>query len=162
MLGYIGGEWFAGDPLDNVAGQPHTVVRIGGHIARRVQAPWQRASEPGAKWFGFPVRREEIFSMLLEPCPMGHKAAKSDRHAAVGRRNVEIQIVVHVTIEIELALLDKLLHHDPSEKLRDRAWAYQRLVRRHRPPALNVGIAIAAGKLSATVLDHHHDCACDL
>ena len=162
MLGHIVGEWFTCDPLDDVAGQPDAIVRIGRNIAGRKQPTWQRVSQPASEWLRRPVGRKNILGMLLEPRPMGHEAAKRDRHAAIRRRDVEIQIVVHIAIEIELALLDELHHRDPGKELRDRAGAYQRLIRGHRAPALDVGVAIAAGKQDAAILDHDRDRARDL
>ena len=89
------------------------------------------AREPLPERLWLPVSGEKIFDMLFEPRLMGHQAPQRDRHAAIRSRDAEIEIIAHVAIEIELALLDELHHRDSGEKLRDRTRTYQRRVRGH-------------------------------
>ena len=100
--------------------------------------------------------RKQILQRLLEARRMRHQIAHRDR-LAVARRNGEIQILVHVRIEIELALLDQLHHCRPQERLGDRARTKQCGCRIDLFIRRNVGVAIPSGHQNLAVLHHHND-----
>ena len=60
---------------------------------------------------------------------------------SVGHGNVEV--LLDVAFEIELALLDELHHRRVRHELRDRARAKQRALRIDRPLARDVRVAVA-------------------
>ena len=59
--------------------------------------------------------------MVLEARAMPQQAPQGDGNAALRRWDGEIEICVHVAVEIELALVHELHHGDAGEQLGDRA-----------------------------------------
>ena len=73
---------------------------------------------------------------------MGHDVAQRGGLAKCWR-NLEVEILVYVRVQIQLALLNLLHHRRPSERLRDGAWAEKRILRRHWRFLLGIGVAVA-------------------
>jgi hypothetical protein len=78
------------------------------------------------------------------------------------RGNLEIEIVVDVTIQIQFALFDLLHHRSPSKQLRDRPWPEQRGFRRDRQFLFRVSVTVALCQYQLPVFDHGNDGASDV
>ena len=62
--------------------------------------------------------------LLLKPCGVRGEVAESDGRVANAARagvDLEVEILLNVRVEVELALLDELHHRDVGEELGDRA-----------------------------------------
>jgi hypothetical protein len=59
----------------------------------------------------------DALALLLEAGGVLHEVAHRDRFS-FAPRNLKIEVLIHVSIEIDLALLDELHHRGPSEELR--------------------------------------------
>ena len=66
----------------------------------------------------FDVFHEQLLHCFLKSGSMCHCIAQSN-WLRIGRRNFEIEIVIHVTVKVELALFDQLHDRCPGEQLRD-------------------------------------------
>src|SRR6185437_3808041 len=87
---------------------------------------------------------EKIGDRVLEPRRMRHDIAQGDGFAEV-RRYLEIQVVVDIAIEIELARLHELHHGGPGEELRYRAGTKERPIGDHRAARFGIGKAVSLG-----------------
>ena len=76
--------------------------------------------------------------------------------------NLEIEIVVHIAIEIDLAGLHELHDGRPGEHLRDRTGTEHGLVGNDGAALGDVGITVALRKQDLPVLDDHEDGARDI
>jgi hypothetical protein len=85
---------------------------------------------------------ELSFDQVLEARRVRHEVAERDRLAEIWR-DLEIEVVVDVAIQIELAQLHLLHHRCPSEELADRTGAEQRPLGIDRLSFLNIGVAVA-------------------
>ena len=71
--------------------------------------------------------------------------------------NLKIEILIHITVEIDLALLDELHHGSPRDELRHRPRTEQSQFRVDRRALLDVRVAIAARRRDLSVLDDGSD-----
>ena len=108
-------ERHAGNSRDHVPGKCCRVVRIGGRRAGRIDALGHPAFQQiGKRCDGLAGIADQILELLFEARGMRHDVAQRDR-LPVARRNLEIQIAIHIGIEIELPLLDHLHDGRPCE-----------------------------------------------
>ena len=66
----------------------------------------------------FHIWDEYFFSHFLETRRMGHQIAQGDG-LVVGGRNLEIQVVIDVPIEIQFSLFHLLHYRGPGDQLAD-------------------------------------------
>jgi hypothetical protein len=104
---------------------------------------------------------EQFFGRLFKARGMGHDVAHGDG-LAEGRWNLEIKVIVHIPIEVDLALFDELHHRGPGEGLGDRSRTEEGIGRRNRFSLLYVSEAISLGEEHLPVLDDGDDRACDI
>ncbi len=155
-------EGQAGHALDDVAGQRGRVVRVG----RRGAGGEDAGRDPVLERL---LQRGELCRVaddqrargFLQARGVGHDVAQGDRRA-VERRDLEVEVLVDVGVEVELALLDQLHDRGPGEELGDRARAEQRGFRIDRLAFLDVGIAETALQQDLSILDDDHDGAGDV
>ncbi len=110
------GKRLAGNTLQNVTRQGGRVVRVcrrreRGEDALRQMCLYivsQRRQMGG-------IGNKKFLRGLFEPGSMGHDVAQSDR-LREGGWNLEIEIIVDIPIQIELALLDLLHDRGPIEQ----------------------------------------------
>ncbi len=162
VVGDVVGVGFARQALHDVARQRAAIVRIGDDLAWRIDAGRHVLHQIVAQ--GKEVARlfhERLGNAFLKPRRMGHEVAHRDGLPEL-LGNLEIEIVVHVAIEIDLSRLDELHDGSPGEELRNRTGAKQRLVRNDRLAARHVGIAIALREQDFAVLDDDENAAGDV
>ena len=115
MIGDVMLEFFAADTLDDVSGESKSIIGIGRNFARRKNARWHLVREIGAQRFHVAfVRHEEIFQRLLESARMREQLPQGYR-LWIRFRDWEIEVIIDVAVEIELALLHQLHHGCGSE-----------------------------------------------
>ena len=150
-------ERLAGHALHDVARQRRAVVGIRGHLARWIHALGHPLLHPRrVAQVVLRVGGEQVLDRLLEARRVRHQLAQRHR-LAVARRYPEIEVAVHVRVEVEPALLHQLHHRRPGEQLGDRAHPEQRAGRIDRLARRHVGVAVAPGQQHLAVLhDHHH------
>jgi hypothetical protein len=83
---------------------------------------------------------------------MRHQIAHGDGLAEFPG-NLEIEIIVHVAVEIDLARLHKLHHGRPGKRFRDGARPEHRLIGNDGAALGNVGITVTPSKQDLPVLD---------
>ena len=86
---------------------------------------------------------------------MGHDVAHRDRFS-LAPRNLEIEVLIHVGIQIDLALLDELHHCSPREELRRRTDPEHGPLRIDRPTCRDIRVAISFFEEHSTVFHHNH------
>jgi hypothetical protein len=91
---------------------------------------------------------------------MRHQLAQRDRQAAFG--HLEIQVLVDVRVQIQLAGLHQLHHRSPGHQLGDRGHPEQGAVRIHRGLFFHIRNAVTATDQDLAVLDHGHHRAGDV
>ncbi len=107
------------------------------------------------------VVADDVFQAFFEARAVVHQVAHGDR--LVERRgNLEVQVVVDIAVQVDLALLDQLHHGHPGEQLGGGAGAHHARFRVHRDFRGNVGHAVAFLQQHLAVLDHDHDGAGDV
>src|SRR5215469_10588256 len=89
---------------------------------------------------------------------MGHDLPQRDR-LWISRRDFEIQVIIYIAIEVELALFDKLHHRSPGEELGNRSWTEQRAVGGDGLLLGKIGVAVALGEEHFAVFDNRDYCA---
>ncbi len=104
----------------------------------------------------------QFLDLLLEARRVRHEVTHGDRLAVGARRNLEVEVLVDVGVEVDLALFDQLHDRGPGEQLRDRARTEQRLVRVDGQLLLDVRVAEALLQQDLAVLDDHDDAAGDV
>ena len=92
---------------------------------------------------------------------MGHQLPHGHRLAVV-RRHLEVEVLIDVGVEIDLARGDQLHDRRPGEQLRNGARAEQGLVGIDRPPGLDVRKTVAPFEQRLPVLDDDDDDAGDV
>ena len=118
MLVEVVVESLARHALDDVAGEAGRVVRVGGHRAGLEDADRHPAldgvaerDERGG------ILGDQLLDRFLEPGGVRHDVAHADRLAVRAGRNLEIEVLVDVGVEVDLALLDQLHDRGPGEEL---------------------------------------------
>ena len=153
-------ERHARGALDDVPRQCDAVVRVRGralghaHAARQVPAREFRERNRRR------VRVAEIAQALVEA---GAMREQLPQRGGLAERfgHGEIEVRVHVRVEVELALLDELHHGERSEQLADRRGTKER-ARIYRDALLDVREAVALHQNRRAVRDHDHDRARDV
>ena len=152
VRGCILHERLAGQPFHNIAGKRRRVVGIRRHLAGLKDLGRQMFHQIASQRAHFFFRRhKQLADRFLKPRRMRHDVAHRE-----ARRNLEVQILVDVMIQIELALLNHLHHARPDKQLRDRAWPKERRIRTHALLRRHVGIAVALLNNHPAILDHRH------
>ena len=87
---------------------------------------------------------------------MGHDVAHRDRFS-LASRNLKIEVLIYVSIQIDLDLLDELHHGGPREELRCRTDPEPGPLRIDRPTCRDIRVAISLLEEHSTVFhDNHH------
>ena len=146
----------AGHALHDVAGERRGVVGVRRVRARRPHASRNVRGEPT------PKRNErrrivadEVARVFLEPRRVGHDVPQRDR-LREGRRDLEVEILIDVGVEIELPLLHELHDGRPREQLARGPDAKERALGVDRPAFGDVGVAVALREQERAVL-HDRD-----
>ena len=143
-------------PLDDVAGDGGGVVGV----RRKLQG----RPDPGGQVSGQPrlhralvggIFGEEVAPILLESGRVGQDGLQGDRFGK-GRRDLEVEVFVHIAAEIELALLDQLHDRRPGEQLRNRPDPEHRFGGIDRLLGRDVGVAVAFREEEGAAFDHRH------
>ena len=145
-------------PLHDVAGQAAAVVGIGHQLARREDPRRQMGLQVMLEVDRLAVGGDEVARGVLEARGVRHQVAQRDR-LALERRDPEIQVVVDVAVQVQLARLHQLHHRGPGEQLGRRADAERRVLRRRHGLLLQVVMAVAPGEDHLAVLDHRDHAA---
>ena len=154
-------ELLARHALDDVGRQGRRIVRIGRRRARVEDAVRQVLLQVVAQHrLGLAVEDQRL-GHFLEAGRMGHQLPRGDRLAVEGR-DLEVEVLVDVGVEVDLAGLDLLHHGRPGEQLRDRAGTEQSLVGIDRRALVAIGIPEAARRQDLAVLDHRDHRAGDV
>lgn len=106
--------------LDDVAGESQGVVGVGAVHPGRAHADGHVRGEPAAdrhQLRGIPG--PEVAAVVLESRRVGEEVRKRDRLRVRGR-NLEVQVLVHVGVEVEPPRLDQLHDGGGREELGDR------------------------------------------
>ena len=90
--------------------------------------------------------------MLLETGAVRQQTAERDGNAAFRHRDGEVDIIVHIAIEIEPACVDELHHGNAGEELRDRSRPHQRRIGGEWLFGRDVRKSIAPGKDQAIAI----------
>src|SRR4029077_13311763 len=99
---------FATHALDDITRQANAIIRISWNQAWRKQSPWLILNQKFAQRGDFPGIDDDDFArFFFEAAGMSHQIAQGDRPSKRWM-NLKVQICVHVSIEIEFALLHKL------------------------------------------------------
>jgi len=155
-------EGLAADPLDDVAGQPDAIIRIGGNLARRKEPHGLISDEEGAERDGlFGVNDNDVAALFFEAAGVRHQVAQGDG-LAERRPYLEVEITVDIGIDVDLALLFQLHDRHPGEELGD---GRQPEDRRHRIDGcflLPVSVAVALLEQHVAVFHHQHRGAGDV
>ena len=147
---------------DDVAGQRRAVVGIRGHGAGRIDGARHCFLQHGVERLQLlDVFEQQVLQALLEAGRMRHQVAQGDGLAVVAR-DLEVEILVDVVIEIDAARFDQLHDRRPGEQLRDRARAEQRLLGGDRRALFHVAEAEGLRQQHAIVLHDHDDGARDV
>ncbi len=107
------------------------------------------------------IEEDEVLRRLFEAGGVRHDLSQGGR-LAVPQGHAEIEVLVDVLVEIELALLHQLHDRRPGEQLRHRARTKQRAFRVDALALLDIGIAEATLGEHSAVSDHDHDGAGDV
>src|ERR1700747_2603771 len=94
MLGDVLLERFSANSLHNVAGQPHSVIRItrnGAWCEKAVRLIFDQKIAQRQRLFG--LDKQYVPDFLLESAGMRHQISQRDRFAK-GRTNLEVQIII--------------------------------------------------------------------
>src|SRR5215204_3081870 len=144
------------DPLDDVAGQGSPVVGVANLYAGLAHARGYMGGEPLADGHHrLRAGRQHPDVAVLEARRARHKVPERDR-LRVGVRDAEVQVGVHVGVELELTLFDELHHRRPCEQLGVRPDVKEAAIGCDRHPLLNVGPAVAFGKEGPPVTHDRH------
>ena len=113
--------------------------------------------------YEFPERHDAIslltdepYQSLLESSRVRHDVTQRDG-LTVARRNREIEVLVHVGIEIELALLHQLHYRCPGKELGDRPNPEKGVLRVHGFTRSDIGIPVGQLGHWRAVFDHDDD-----
>jgi len=148
--------------LHDVAGECGSIIRVRRSRSRRedflrhmgLHILLQRAHVRG-------VGDEQLLQRLLETRRVCHQVLHGDG-LAEGRGDLEVEIVVHVAVQVDFALLDQLHHSGPGEGLGDGTRTEERGIDGDGLPSLYLGIAIAFGEKHLAVLHDGDHCARDV
>ena len=149
--------------LDDVSGDGRRVVRVRRVRAGRAHAPGNVRREPLPG--GHEARRiigDQITPVLFEPGRVRHDVAQRDGLTRIGVRDLEVEIPVHVGVEVHLPLLDELHHRGPREQLADGADAEQRPLGADGGSAAGIGDAVSLREEQGAVLHNGDGCAGDV
>ena len=146
----------ARNTLHDVSRHRGRVIRVGRRGARREdafrQVSWQIGPQR-SEVLG--VADKELLRSFFEPCGVRHDVAQCNR-LGISRRNPEIEIIVHVPIQVELALLFELHHGGPGKKLGNRSRAEQGIIDRYGRLLLDVGVSVPLREKHLSIL-HDRD-----
>ena len=161
MLLDIGVERLTGYALHDVAGERGAIVGVGLRGAC-VEHPlghpsFQQDFEPGA----VRILRYDALGLLLEACGVLHEVAHGDGFA-VARRDLVVEVLVDVGIQVDLALLDLLHDRCPGEQLGDGPGSEKSLFRVDRRALRDIREPITALGQDLPVLDDRDDRARDI
>ena len=143
----------AADSLDNITGERGTVVGV-------------RRNRPGGKQQGtrmlfqidflrlqpLGIQGKDVLETLLKAAAVIHQIQQRDGLAA-GRGDFEIQVVIDIAIQIELALLHQLHDRGPRKQLGRGADPGQDLLGVHGNLAGHIGVAVAGLEKDFAVFD---------
>src|SRR5216684_5932918 len=109
-------KWFAGYTLKNITGKRRRVVRIGWGRTRGKDSDRQMLFQVLVEWGKIPgISHEKLLGSFFEPRGVGHDIAQRNRFG-ISRRNLEIDVVVDVAIQVEFPQLDLLHDRSPIEQ----------------------------------------------
>ena len=149
-------EGHAADSFDNMAGKRGGIIGIGGRGARG-EDPF-RQGLPGifAELHDrFRIIADQMANRFLESGAVGHDVAQRNRLAVI-RRNLEVEISIHILVEVEFSGFDLLHHCRPGEQFGNRTGAEHRGFAIDRLFGGEVGIAIAFFNDGLPVVHHDH------
>ena len=136
-------ERLAADALDNIPRKCGGIIRISRRRARREDAVGQRERHLlFQRHHRLGIAADQIAHRFLKTRGVRHDVAHRDRLALIGR-NLEIEIGVHILVEVDLARLDLLHHRGPGEQLRHRSRAEKRGLGQDRRALGDIGEAVA-------------------
>ncbi len=142
-------QFFAGDALHDVAGERGGVVGVSGSGAGREQrsrlAVLQVVFE-GGQVFG--AADEQVLDGFFVSAGVRHDVA----HGEAGG-DAEVEVLIHVLVEVDFALLDLLHDAGPDEELGDGAGAEEGEGGVDRFFVGDIGIAVAFGEEDVAVFD---------
>jgi hypothetical protein len=162
VFGHVVVERPPGDAFHDIAGKGSPVVGIGRRGSRWKDALRnmgnQMLPQCGLRCglFG-----DQVLDLLLETRSMRHEVAECNGFAE-SRRNLEIQILVDVAVQIELALLHQLHYSGPCKELGDRPGAEERGVHGDRRFLVHIAIAVTLGKEDGAIFHYQHHGARDV
>ena len=115
IVGHVLLERLSRGALNDVARHGGRVIRVGGRHAWRKNSSRRMLAQILAErpHFGS-VLDEQFLDGLLETRCVGQNIAQGNG-LSESRRNLVVQIIIYVAVEIELALLNKLHHRSPGE-----------------------------------------------
>ena len=148
-------ERFAAGALNDVSGQRGRIVGIGGRASRRKHPRGQRfARIILQRHHRLGITADQMADRFFKARGVRHDIAQRHRLALEGR-NLEIEIGVHILVEVELAGFDKLHHGGPGKQLGHRTGAEQRRRGINRLARRDICKAIALLQHRAAAA--HHD-----
>ena len=155
-------ERLARDTLDDISGQRGAVVRISRRFARVEDAFRHPLLQQFVIWRdGIAIVTDQPFDLLFEARGVGHQLAHRHRFAiALGNR--EIEILVHVRVQIDAPLFDLLHHRSPGHQFGNRSGPEQRAIGIDRGPALHIREAETPLGQDVPILDHDDHRARDI
>ena len=161
MLVHVVIEALTRHPLHDVAGQRRAVVRIGRGGTGREHALGHPLFEQRLESRRLGILGHDALRLLFETRDVLHEIAHRDG-LALARRNLEVEVLIDVRVEIDLPLLDLLHHGGPRHELRHRSRSEQCQLRIDRRTFGDVRVSIAPLGQDLSILDHGDDCAGDV
>src|SRR5882724_280159 len=156
MIADILFERLAADAFDDVAAESHTVVRVAGNDAGRKETIGLIVDQELAERnLVFRIGEKKFADDFFETRRVGHQVAEGDGFVESGT-NLEIEIGVHVNVEVQLVLLDELHDGDPGEKFGDGCETKGGNFGIDRRSVVDIDVAVAFAEKSLTVL-HDQD-----
>ena len=144
--------------LDDVRGEHGAEIRVRGDRSRREDAARHVADDDvGEGTEAIRGLREQAEDVVLEARRMRHEVFDRDR---LWKRAGDVdaaQILVHIGVQIEPALLDQLHHGGPQKHLRVRADAEQRAAGIDRRAPGEIGEPVAFLERDAPLIDNDDD-----
>ena len=112
-------ERLTGNALHDIARDCGRVVRIGRNLTGRKDALWNVILDVILQAAHvLCVLDEQVLTSFFKARGVRHNVPQGDGLSERGW-NLEIQVIVHVPVQIELALLDQLHHRGPGKELRN-------------------------------------------
>jgi hypothetical protein len=136
-------EAFTGQTLHDVSRQGSTIIRVRRRRACCEYPGWNPLFQQGFVTRRFRVFRDDALGLLLEAGHMLHQIAHGDR-LAVARRDLEIEILVDVAVQVYFPLLHQLHDGGPGDQLGNRTGSEQGEFRIHRRVLFDIRVTVAA------------------